>query len=504
MPDIRPSAPLNKQPADARQQNLRVPPGRAWTPEGMGRIRRIHFVGIGGAGMSGIAEVLSNLGYQVSGSDLAQSTVTQRLTTLGVEIAIGHDAALVRDCDVVVKSSAVGDDNPEVAEALRQRIPVVPRAEMLAELMRFRYGVAVAGTHGKTTVTSLIASLLAEAGLDPTFVIGGRLNSAGSSARLGAGRFLVAEADESDASFLCLQPMLAVVTNIDADHMHTYGGDFSRLRQTFVDFLHHLPFYGLAVVCLDDPVIREILPDLSRPLMTYGVNPQADVRAANIRHDTTRSHFQVTWPGREDWLGVTLNLAGHYNVLNALAAIAVACELGVADETIQQALTRFEGIARRFQVYGELSSANGQILMIDDYGHHPREVAAVIQAIRDGWPGRRLVVVFQPHRYTRTRDLFDDFARVLSEVDVLLLLDVYAAGESPIAGADSHALCRTIRMRGQIDPLYVEDMTALTRALTKQLHDQDILVTLGAGDVGAIAAQLVTQLSRENSAGKRS
>ncbi len=468
----------------------------------MGRVRHIHFVGVGGAGMSGIAEVLSNLGYRVSGSDLAQNAVTKRLATLGVDIAIGHDAALVRDCDVVVKSSAVGNDNPEVAEALRVRIPVVPRAEMLAELMRFRYGVAVAGTHGKTTVTSLIASLLAEAGLDPTFVIGGRLNSAGSSARLGAGQFLVAEADESDASFLCLQPMLAVVTNIDADHMHTYGGDFSRLRQTFVDFLHHLPFYGLAVVCLDDPVIREILPDISRPLMTYGISSHADVQAANIRYDSARTHFQVTWLGRKDWLEVTLNLAGHHNVLNALAAIAVACELGIADKTIQQALTGFEGITRRFQVYGELPCANGNILMIDDYGHHPREISAMIQAIRDGWPGRRLVIIFQPHRYTRTRDLFDDFARVLSEVDVLLLLDVYAAGEAPIAGVDSHALCRTIRMRGQIDPLYVEDMTALTRALTGQLRDQDILLTLGAGDIGAIAAQLATQLPLENSVEK--
>ena len=470
-------------------------------PQGMGRVRRIHFVGIGGAGMSGIAEVLSNLGYQVSGSDLAQSAVTRRLADLGVAIAVGHDAALVRDCDVVVKSSAVGDDNPEVAEALRLRIPVVPRAEMLAELMRFRYGVAVAGTHGKTTVTSLIASLLAEAGLDPTFVIGGRLNSAGSSARLGAGQYLVAEADESDASFLCLQPLLAVVTNIDADHMSTYGGDFARLRQTFVDFLHHLPFYGLAVMCLDDPVIREILPDLSRPLLTYGVSPHADVRAIDIRHEAARSHFRVTWPGRGDWLDVTLNLAGHHNVLNALAAIAVASELGVDDATLQQALAGFEGIARRFQVYGELPCGAGSVLMIDDYGHHPGEIEAVIRAIRAGWPGRRLVVVFQPHRYSRTRDLFDDFARVLGEVDVLLLLDVYPAGEAPIAGADAHALCHTIRMRGQTDPLYVEDMETLNRALGMQLRDQDILLTLGAGDVGAIAACLAERLPCDTAAG---
>jgi len=471
-------------------------PGRADAFPWMGRVQRIHFVGIGGAGMGGIAEVLANLRYQVSGSDRQENAITQRLAMLGVSVAIGHDSALVQGCDVVVKSSAVVDDNPEIAAALQLRIPVVPRAEMLAELMRFRYGVAVAGTHGKTTVTSLIASLLAEDGLDPTFVIGGLLNSIGSNARLGSSRFLVAEADESDASFLYLQPMMAVVTNIDADHLATYGGDFNRLRQTFMDFLHHLPFYGLAVVCLDDPVLAAMLPEVSRPLMTYGCSSQADIRASQLRYVGTRTCFSVSRPGQDNWLEVSLNLAGHHNVLNALAAIAVAHELGVTDESLLAGLLHFEGIARRFQVYGELEVPAGRVLMVDDYGHHPRELAAVIGAIRAGWPQRRLVVVFQPHRYSRTRDLFDDFVQVLGEVDVLLLLDVYAAGESPVSGADTHALCRTIRMRGQLDPLYVENMTDLVEVLSAQLQDGDVLLMLGAGDIGAMAAQLPMALQQ--------
>ena len=491
MPSQRKNEPIAQGSSAAAQGPLKADAGL-----GMGRVQHIHFVGIGGAGMGGIAEVLSNLGYRVSGSDRQENAITRQLMLLGVRIAIGHDPALVKDCDVVVKSSAVVDDNPEIAAALQRRIPVVPRAEMLAELMRFRYGVAVAGTHGKTTVTSLIASLLAEDGLDPTFVIGGRLNSIGSNARLGSSRFLVAEADESDASFLYLQPMMAVVTNIDADHMATYGGDFNRLRQTFMNFLHHLPFYGLAVVCLDDPVLAKMLPALSRPLLTYGCSVRADIRASRLSHEGGRTRFTVSRPGQDDWLEVSLNLAGHHNVLNALAAIAVAQELGVADEALLSGLAHFEGIARRFQIYGELVVPAGRVLMIDDYGHHPREITAVIDAIRSGWPQRRLVVVFQPHRYTRTRDLFDDFVQVLGEVDVLLLLDVYAAGEVPVAGADTHALCRTIRMRGQLDPLYVEDMADLVNVLSAQLQDEDVLLMLGAGDIGGMAAQLPAVLQK--------
>jgi len=463
----------------------------------MGRIKHIHFVGIGGAGMSGIAEVLSNLGYQVSGSDIHENSVTRHLAALGVTITIGHDARLVKTCDVVVRSTAVDDDNPELVEARRLRIPVVPRAEMLAELMRFRYGIAVAGTHGKTTTTSLIASLLAEGGLDPTFVIGGRLNSIGGNARLGTGKYLVAEADESDASFLHLQPMLAVVTNIDADHMATYEGDFSRLQDAFIDFLHHLPFYGLAVVCTEDPVIRKILTKISRPMITYGLSKNADIYVSNIRQKDCCSYFKVSRRDCRDWLDVTLNLAGKHNVLNALAAIAVAHELGVTDDAILQGLQRFQGIARRLQVHGDITITAGKILVVDDYGHHPREIAATVNAIREGWPGRRLVVVFQPHRYTRTRDLFEDFAKALSDVDVLLLLDVYAAGEKPIAGADSRSLCRAIRARGRIDPVFVEDSSELASALKVLLRNGDILLTLGAGDIGNISAQLVAELENQ-------
>ena len=457
----------------------------------MGRVRRIHFIGIGGAGMSGIAEVLHNLGYQVSGSDQASSAVTERLRGLGIPVWHGHDAQAIASSDVVVRSSAIADDNPEVAAALAAHIPVVPRAEMLAELMRFRYGVAVAGTHGKTTVTSLVASLLAAAGLDPTFVIGGRLNSIGSNARLGAGRYLVAEADESDASFLYLQPMLAVVTNIDADHMATYDGDFGRLQQAFVDFLHHLPFYGLAVVCIDDPVVAGLLPGISRPLLRYGLSEAADVRAGNIRYEAARSHFEVHFAHRDESLPVTLNLAGEHNVRNALAAISVARELGVGEDTIVEALEGFAGIARRFQVEEGRCVAGHEVLMIDDYGHHPRELEAVLEAIRQSWPGRRLVMVFQPHRYSRTRDLFDDFARVLSErPDVLLMLPVYAAGEVPVAGAESRDLCRAIRARGRIDPVLCQASDEVEGLLAGLLETDDILLFMGAGDIGAIAARL--------------
>lgn len=456
----------------------------------MARVKRIHFIGAGGAGMSGIAEVLLNLGYQVSGSDMQENATTMRLVTRGMQLSIGHDESVIDGCDVVVKSTAVKDDNPEIIAAHRLHIPVIPRAEMLAELMRFRYGIAVAGTHGKTTTTSLIASVLAEGGLDPTYVIGGRLNSTGGNARLGAGQYLVAEADESDASFLHLQPVLAVVTNIDADHMSTYGGDFAVLRKTFVEFLHHLPFYGLAVVCLDDPVVKEVMPEVSRPLRTYGTSENADIQISDIRQHQAVTRFKVSRAGVPQWLDVTLNMAGKHNVLNATAAIAVAHELGVDDASILKGLEKFQGVGRRFHVYGELGTAVGEVLMIDDYGHHPREAAAAIAAIRDGWPGRRLIVVFQPHRYTRTQELFDDFAKELSEADVLLMLDVYAAGEVPIAGADSRALCRAIRTRNQVDPVFIEENDELELVLSGLLQQGDVLLTLGAGDVGAIAARL--------------
>ncbi len=464
---------------------------------GMGRIHRIHFVGIGGVGMSGIAEVVLNLGYQVSGSDLQENAVTRRLAEQGATVILGHAAENIEDCDVVVISSAVKADNPEVVAAQEQRIPVVPRAEMLAELMRFRYGIAVAGTHGKTTTTSLIASVLAEGGVDPTFVIGGRLNSAGTHARLGEGRYLVAEADESDASFMLLQPMMAVVTNIDADHMETYEGDFQKLRHTFVDFLHHLPFYGLAVLCLDDPEVRNTLPEITRPVTTYGLTNEADVYAEALQQEGNRTHFRVARPQQEEWLEITLNMPGHHNVLNALAAIAVAHEIGIDDAAIKRALENFQGIGRRFQINGEYQTPVGRVLHVDDYGHHPREVEATIKAIRDGWPQRRLVVAFQPHRYSRTRDLFEDFTRVLSEVDVLLLLEVYPAGEAPIAGADGRTLARAIRTRGQVDPVFVETVEALPTTLQGVLQDGDILLTLGAGNIGAAAAKLQAQLETE-------
>jgi UDP-N-acetylmuramate--alanine ligase len=472
-------------------------PARGKHPQGMGRVRQVHFIGIGGAGMSGIAEVLHNLGYQVSGSDMRESAATRRLAGLGIRISIGHAAAHVVDCDAVVVSTAIRAENPELVAARARRIPVVPRAEMLAELMRFRFGIGVAGTHGKTTTTSLIASLLAEGGLDPTFVIGGLLNSAASHAQLGAGHYLVAEADESDASFLYLQPSMAVVTNIDADHLSTYQGDFERLRQTFIEFLHHLPFYGLAVLCLDDPDVRGILPEVSRPVITYGLDATADVHATDVQQAGAQTHFRAHRREQADSLSITLNLPGRHNVQNALAAIAVATELGVSDANIQRALADFQGIGRRFQIAGEIATAAGTVMLIDDYGHHPRELAPTIAAARAGWPGRRLVVVFQPHRYTRTRDLFEDFVQVLSEVDVLVLCEVYAAGEAPIAGADGRALARGIRVRGQVDPVFVDDLGRLPDVLGDLLADGDLLLTLGAGDIGAAAQRLPVELAAD-------
>ena len=455
----------------------------------MGRTRRLHFVGVGGAGMSGIAELMANLGYEVSGSDRRESEVTRRLSSLGVEVRIGHAAENAADVDAVVVSTAIDETNPEIVAARARRIPVVRRAEMLAELMRFRFGIAVAGTHGKTTTTSLVASILTEAGLDPTFVIGGRLTSAGSSARLGQGEYLVAEADESDASFLYLQPMMAIVTNVDADHMATYGGDFDRLRRTFVEFLHHLPFYGLAVLCTDDPEVRGLLPEVTRPVLSYGTAEDVDLRAVDIRRDGLQTHFTAI--GRDGLrVDVTLNLPGRHNVLNALAAIAVARELGVEAPAIQRALRGFQGIGRRFQVAGRCQRPDGEILLVDDYGHHPREIGATIDAVRDGWPERRLVLAFQPHRYTRTRDLLDDFAQVLSRADLLVLCEVYPAGEAPIAGADGRALSRAVRARGLVDPVFVTAVGGINETLGHLVRGGDIVVTMGAGDIGGAAARL--------------
>jgi UDP-N-acetylmuramate--alanine ligase len=454
--------------------------------------------------MSGIAEVLLNLGYAVSGSDIQTSAATDRLVELGAKVLKGHDSTHVEDCDVVVISTAVTETNPEVKRAHALRVPVVPRAEMLAELMRFRYGIAVAGTHGKTTTTSLIASLLAEGGLDPTFVIGGRLNSAGSNARLGEGRYLVAEADESDASFLYLQPMLTVVTNIDADHLSTYGGDFSRLRETFVEFLHHLPFYGLAVMCADDPHVRAILPRVGRPVVTYGTREDCDLRATAIRQSGMQMCFQAHLHGHPEPLDVELNLPGQHSVLNALAAIAVALELGVSASAIRRGLHNFQGIGRRFHNYGTLELPEGEAILIDDYGHHPREVAAVLEAIRGGWPGRRLVLAFQPHRYSRTRDLFDDFVAVLSEVDALVLTEVYAAGEQPIAGAGGRELSTAVAARGRLTPVFVESVEDLPGCLGGVLRDGDLLLMMGAGNIGAQAARLGRKGLPSEATGERS
>ncbi len=460
---------------------------------GMDRVRNIHFVGIGGAGMSGIAEVLLNLGYQVTGSDLHDNANTQRLVELGARVQLGHQAANVEQAEVVVVSTAVQRSNVEIEAARSHKVPVISRAEMLAELMRFRYGIAIAGTHGKTTTTSLTASLLAEAGLDPTFVIGGRLNSVGSNAQLGKSTYLVAEADESDGSFLYLQPMIAVITNIDRDHMETYGGNYQRLQSTFVEFLHHVPFYGLAVVCLDDPGVRAILPQISKPVKTYGLSADADVMALNpVQHGLT-TRFSVVRADR-DPLHVRLNLPGRHNLLNALAAITVASELDIDDTAMLTALADFKGIGRRFQINAELPFKHDRVTFVDDYAHHPREIAATLESARHAWPNRRLVMAFQPHRYTRTRDLFDDFVSTLSQADVLVLLDVYAAGEPFLDGADGRSLSRAIRVRGQIDPVFVEKTSELIEVLPGILKPGDVLLTLGAGNIGAVAGELPKQL----------
>ncbi len=469
---------------------------RRYGASSMGRIRRLHFVGVGGAGMSGIAELMANLGYQVSGSDKRESEVTHRLEGLGVKVFIGHREEQAEGADAVVVSSAIDESNPEIKIAREHRIPVVRRAEMLAELMRFYYGVAVAGTHGKTTTTSLVASVLAEGGLDPTFVIGGRLNSAGANARLGSSQYLVAEADESDASFLYLQPMLAVLTNIDADHMRTYGNDFNRLRGTFMEFLHHLPFYGLAVLCVDDDEVRSLLPMIPRPVRTYGTGDDSDVRATAIRQEGLRMHFTVQRRDAEDF-PVVLNLPGRHNVLNALAAISVGIELGVNEDAIQRALAGFQGVGRRFVVEQITDSAGRDLILVDDYGHHPRELAATLEAARQGWPGRRLVLVFQPHRFSRTQEQFEDFVKVLSSTDVLVLTEVYPAGEAAIPGADGRSLSRAIRMRGEVDPVFVEALSEVPKVLGNLLADGDLVLTLGAGDIGALAARLPAHLRGE-------
>ncbi|MCB1649050.1 MAG: UDP-N-acetylmuramate--L-alanine ligase [Gammaproteobacteria bacterium] len=459
----------------------------------MRRIKTIHFVGIGGAGMCGIAEVLLNQGYAITGSDIRASAVTRRLVDLGAQVFIGHRAENVVHADVVVYSSAVNPENPELSAAREAGRPIIPRAEMLAELMRYRHGIAIAGTHGKTTTTSLVASIFAEAGLDPTFVIGGLLNSAGANARLGESRYLVAEADESDASFLHLQPMVTVVTNIDADHMSTYEGDFSRLKKYFVEFLHNLPFYGLAVLCVDDPVVADILPQISRPTLTYGFSDQADFRILNLKQTRQFTSFEIARPEHSNTLSIELSIPGRHNALNAAAAVAIATDEGISDAHICAGLSKFQGVGRRFDIQGDFPVEGGSVMLLDDYGHHPREVAATIAALRDGWPESRIVMIYQPHRYTRTKDLFEDFVMVLSDVDVLLMLEVYSAGEDIIPGADSRSLCRSIRGRGRVDPIYVQDDEDIRKVLTGILRDGDIVVTQGAGSVGALAKQLGEQ-----------
>ena len=463
---------------------------RAIVPE-MRRVNSIHFVGIGGAGMSGIAEVLLNEGYQITGSDIANNVVTERLKGKGAQIYIGHHEQNIENASVVVVSTAINEENPEVAAARRARIPVVRRAEMLAELMRFRHGIAVAGTHGKTTTTALVTQIYFEAGLDPTFVNGGLVKSAGTNARLGSSRILIAEADESDASFLHLQPMVSIVTNIEADHMDTYGGDFNTLKQTFIDFLHKLPFYGQAILCIDDPVVRELIPRVSRQVITYGFSQDADVRIENYRQIGQQGLFTVVRQGRPN-LDITLNIPGRHNALNASAAIAVATEDDISDEAILTAMAGTQGTGRRFDQLGEFETGKGKAMLVDDYGHHPTEVDVTIKAARSGWQERRLVMIFQPHRYSRTRDLYDDFANVLEQVDVLLMLDVYPAGEQPIAGADGRALCRTIRGRGKLDPIFVPDGSALPAVLANVLQDGDLVLTQGAGDVGKVAKHLAS------------
>lgn len=464
------------------------------------KVKRIHFVGIGGVGMSGIAEVLLNLGFEISGTDLGVSATTQRLAAAGAEVFQGHAAEYVAYADVVVISSAVKDDNPEVIEARRRKVPVVPRAMMLAELMRLKQGIAIAGTHGKTTTTSLSASVLEAAGLDPTFVIGGKLHAAGSNARLGQGDFLVAEADESDASFLLLTPVISVVTNIDADHMDTYGHDFEKLKQAFIEFLHHLPFYGRAILCIDDPHVRSILPKVTSPITTYGVAEDAMLRAENIVADNGVMRFDAVWEnGESRRLAVTLNMPGMHNVLNALAAIAIGIEVGADEAAIVAALAAFQGVGRRFQRYGEVAlEVGGSFTLVDDYGHHPVEMAATLAAARGAFPGRRLLLAFQPHRYSRTRDCFEDFVKVLNTVDGLLLAEVYAAGEAPIVAADGRSLARAVRVAGKVEPIFVEILADMPAAILAAVRDGDVLVTMGAGTIGNIP-KLLSEQPREKS-----
>lgn len=473
----------------------------------MRSVKNIHFVGIGGVGMAGIAEVLLSEGYAISGSDVMENALTKRLVDKGAIVFYGHDADHVQKADVIVQSSAIANDNIEIITAKKAHIPIVKRAEMLGELMRFRYGIAIAGTHGKTTTTSLVTSLFVEAGLDPTFVIGGRLNSAGSNAHLGRGDYLIAEADESDASFLYLKPMISVITNIDADHMETYHHQFSELRQAFIDFLHRLPFYGLAVLCQEDPVIRELLPHVARPFVTYGLSPDAHFYATDISQQGTRVHFRVKRPQQSD-LPITLNLPGQHNILNALAAIAIGTELHIPDDVMQRAFLQFQGIGRRFHIYGDYPLQNGgQVTLVDDYGHHPREIEVTLRAARASWPDRRIVMVYQPHRYTRTRDLFQDFCRILSTVDELILLEVYSAGEAYIAGADSATLLQQIATIAEIPTTLVKEHHQLKSLLQTILHDGDVLFMQGAGNVGALAAQLaatglITQNAKQSESTK--
>ncbi len=461
----------------------------------MRRIKTVHFIGIGGAGMCGIAEVLQNQGYAITGSDIAESANTRRLKDLGATVFIGHAESNIELADVVVYSSAVTMKNPEMRAAAAAKLPLLARAEMLAELMRYRHSIAIAGTHGKTTTTSLLASVLAASGADPTFIIGGLLNSAGTNARLGESRYLVAEADESDASFMHLQPMVAVVTNIEADHMGTYGGDFEKVKETFINFLHNLPFYGLAVLCIDDPSVREIMPLVSRPKLTYGFSEEADFRIENLSQRGGETRFEVYHRETGNRLPITLNMPGRHNALNATAALAVAVDEGLDLAAIKQGIENFAGVGRRFDVQGVFPLGDGEIMLVDDYGHHPTEVAATILALREGWPDRRLVMLFQPHRYSRTSDLYDDFVDVLCEVDVLLLLEVYAAGEKKIAGADSRSLGRSIRLRGKVDPIFVQDEADVLEILEGIVADGDIVVTQGAGSVGALAKQLSETLA---------
>jgi UDP-N-acetylmuramate--alanine ligase len=470
---------------DSRSRYYQVPEMR--------RIKTIHFVGIGGAGMCGIAEVLLNQGYQITGSDIKASVVTDRLSAMGATIYIGHSGLNTELADVIVFSSAVDQQNPELVRARESGKPIIPRAEMLSELMRYRHAVAIAGTHGKTTTTSLVAAIFEEAALAPTFVIGGRLNSAGANAGLGESRYLVCEADESDVSFLHLQPMVAVVTNIDADHMGSYDGDFNKLKSYFVEFLHNLPFYGLAVLCADDPGVADVLPRISRPVLTYGFADHADYRIVNWRQHRQYIDFEVIRPDGRSTLAVSMSIPGRHNALNATAAIAVASDEGVDDESICQGLKKFQGVGRRFDIQGSFPVKDGHVMLLDDYGHHPSEVAATIAALRAGWPESRLVMIYQPHRYTRTKDLYDDFVQVLSDVDVLLMLDVYSAGEALIPGADSRSLCRSIRTRGKIDPVFVKSEADVRAVLADLLRDGDIVVTQGAGSVGALARTLATQ-----------